>query len=135
MDAKTQQFQKWPKTLLLDSIFIVHKWLEDANNKNKDLKAKIYHIALKTILQYTSPSFSSIDFKKKDADDVIALFKYTKDGIELVCTNDYKRRCYSVLAGLMVDYEEHVFIINIKTNMQCLIYYISSKKLELVTQL
>ena len=41
---------KMAKTLLFNSIFIVHKRLEDANNKNKDLKVKIYHIASKIML-------------------------------------------------------------------------------------
>ena len=36
--------------LLLGSIPIIYERSEDANNKNKDLKAKIYHIPLKTIL-------------------------------------------------------------------------------------
>ena len=52
--------------LLLGSIPIVHEWLENANNKNKDLKAKIYQMALKTMLQRTYPSLSSIDFEKKE---------------------------------------------------------------------
>lgn len=51
--------------LLLSSISIIYKQLEDANNKKKDLKAKIYYIALKTMLQYIYSSFSSVDFKKK----------------------------------------------------------------------
>ena len=50
--------------LLLSSIPIVHKGLEDANNKDKNLKAKIHHIALKTRLQRTYPSLSFDDFKK-----------------------------------------------------------------------
>ena len=29
-----------------------------------------------------------------------------KEGIELVYTDSYKRHCYPVLAGLMVDNEE-----------------------------
>lgn len=36
--------------LLLGSIIIVYKQLKDANNKNKNLKTIIYHIALNTIL-------------------------------------------------------------------------------------
>ena len=64
LDAKTRQFQKRPKLLLFDFISIIHKWSEDANNKNKNLEAKIYYIALKTILQYTYPSFLFIDFKE-----------------------------------------------------------------------
>ena len=49
---------------LLGSISIIHERLEDANNKDKDLKAKIYHMALKTMLQRTYPSFPFIDFKE-----------------------------------------------------------------------
>lgn len=40
--AKTWQSQKLSKMLLLDSIPIIYEWLKDANNKDKDLKAKIY---------------------------------------------------------------------------------------------
>lgn len=36
--------------LLIDPLVIVYKEIKDANNKNKDLKIKIYYIALKTIL-------------------------------------------------------------------------------------
>ena len=53
LNAKTQQSQKRPGILLLGSISIIYKRLEDANNKNKNLKAKIYHMALKTMLQRT----------------------------------------------------------------------------------
>ncbi len=55
IDAKTQRSQTRPNTLLLGSISIVHKWLEDGNNKDKDLKTKIYHLALKTMLQCKCP--------------------------------------------------------------------------------
>ena len=64
LDTKIWQSQKWPGTLLLGSILIIHKRSEDGNNKDKDLKAKIYHIALKTILQHTYASFPFIDFKE-----------------------------------------------------------------------
>ena len=50
LDKKTWQSQKRPGTLLLGSIFIIYERSKDANNEVKDLKAKIYHIALKTIL-------------------------------------------------------------------------------------
>ena len=36
--------------LLLNFIPIIHKQLKDTNNKIKDPKAKIYYIALKTML-------------------------------------------------------------------------------------
>ena len=45
---------------------MINEQLVDANNKYKNLKAKIYYTALKTMLQYTYPSFSSIDFKKME---------------------------------------------------------------------
>ena len=64
VDAKIWQSQKWPETLLLGSISIIYKRLEDANNKEKNLKAKIYYMALKTMLQRIYPSFSFIDFKE-----------------------------------------------------------------------
>ena len=63
-DTKIRQSQKRPETLLLGFIPIIHERLEDANNKNKDLKAKIYHMALKSMLQRTFPNFSFIDFKE-----------------------------------------------------------------------
>ena len=43
-------------------------------------------------------------------------------------TNGYKKRCYSILADLMVDYKEQVLIIGIKVNMQYLICHIPQKK-------
>ena len=61
LDAKTWHTQKWPGTLLLGFIPIIHERLENANNKDKDLKAKIYYMALKTMLQLTYSSFSSIE--------------------------------------------------------------------------
>ena len=36
--------------LFLGFIFIIYKQLKDKNNKDKDLKAKIYYMALKIIL-------------------------------------------------------------------------------------
>ncbi len=64
LDAKTRQFQKWPGTLLLGTIPIIHKWSKDANNKDKDLKAKIYHIILKTTLQRIYPGLSSKEMRR-----------------------------------------------------------------------
>ena len=51
LDSKTRRSQTRPGTLLLGSIPIVHERLEDGNNKDQDLKAKIYHLALTTMLQ------------------------------------------------------------------------------------
>lgn len=50
--VKTCRSQNRPGTLLLDSTPIVYEQVEDSNNKNRDLKAKIYYLALKTMLKY-----------------------------------------------------------------------------------
>ena len=52
LDSKTWRSQTHPGTLLLGSILIVHEHLENGNNKDQDLKVKIYHLALTTMLQY-----------------------------------------------------------------------------------
>ena len=46
--------------LLLGSISTIYKQQKDANNKDKNLKAKIYHMALKTMLQQLYLNFSSV---------------------------------------------------------------------------
>ena len=51
LDLKTWQSQIRPGTLFLGFIFIVHKLSEHKNNKNQYIKAKIYHLALTTMLQ------------------------------------------------------------------------------------
>ena len=45
LNAKTQQSQKRPRNLFLSAISIVYERSEDANNKDKYLKAKIYYMA------------------------------------------------------------------------------------------
>ena len=55
LDSKTRRSQIRPGTLLLGSIPIVHEHSEDGNNKDQDLKAKIYHLALTTMLQRKCP--------------------------------------------------------------------------------
>lgn len=50
LDGKTRRSQKRPGILLLGSISIVQERSEDANNKDNDLKAKIYHMTFKTML-------------------------------------------------------------------------------------
>ena len=55
LDSKTRQCQTRPSILLLGSIPIIYKRLEDGNNKDQDLKAKIYYLALSTLLQRKCP--------------------------------------------------------------------------------
>lgn len=66
--------------------------------------------------------------RKRDADDIIALLEYAKDAIKLINTDGYKKRCYSILAGLMVNFKVQVFIIGIKANMQYSIAMFYQKK-------
>ena len=64
----------------------------------------------------------------------IALLETYKEGIEIRCVDDFKRRCYLVLTVLMVDYEEQVLITGVKANMQCSICHFLPKKKERVTK-
>ena len=65
LKATTQLSQKGLGKLLLGFIFIIYERLEDENNIDKYLKAKIYYMALKTRLYPNYPSPSFIDFMKK----------------------------------------------------------------------
>lgn len=49
-DLKTRRSQTQLSTLLLDSTFVVYKLSKNRDNKDKDLKAKIYDLVLKTML-------------------------------------------------------------------------------------
>lgn len=69
------------------------------------------------MLQYIYPSVSFVDFKKKSTDNILVLLKFTKDGTRLVYINSYKKRCYSVLIGFIMDYKKQVLIICIKANI------------------
>lgn len=69
---------------------------------------------------------------KKDPDNIIALFEFTKDDIELLFTDNYKRYYYFILADLIVSYKEQVFITDIKSNILYSIYHILIKRKELV---
>lgn len=42
-------------------------------------------------------------WKKKDINDIIILFKYIKDGIELVYIDSYKCCCYFILTDFIID--------------------------------
>ena len=64
----------------------------------------------------------------------IALLEIYKEGIEIRCANGFKQRCYSVFAGLMVDYKEQVLITGVKANMQCSLCHVPPKKRDCVTK-
>lgn len=63
LDLKSPHSQTRPGTLFLGSISIIYERSEDENNKDKDLKTKIYHLALKTMLQCKSPLSMYSGFK------------------------------------------------------------------------
>ena len=64
----------------------------------------------------------------------MALLETYKGGIEIRYANGFKQRCYLVLAGLMVDYEDRVLITEVKANMQCFICHVPPKERERVTK-
>lgn len=109
MDWKCWQSEVYFSTLFLGSISIIHERLKDRDNKNQDLKAKIYYLALKTILQRKC-SFSKCS--QLDANNVldIALEETYKEGIKIWCVNSFKQSCYLTLMGLIVDYKKQVFV-------------------------
>ena len=51
LDIMTWRSQTRVGTLLLSSIFVIHKRSKDGKNKDKDLKIKIYHLALIIMLE------------------------------------------------------------------------------------
>lgn len=55
--------------------------------------------------------------RKRDTNNIVSLFMYYKDVIELIYKDGYKKYCYLVLIDLIVDYKKQVFIIGIKINM------------------
>ncbi len=72
----------------------------------------------------------------RSGDQVIttALKKYYDDSIEIICADGLKCRCYLILAGVMVDYEEQVLIIGIKANVQCSICHVSPQEQKNLTK-
>lgn len=55
--------------------------------------------------------------RKEDTNDVVILLEYYKDDIKLVYIDNYKRCCYLILTGFIIDYKEQVLIISIKVNI------------------
>ena len=64
LNTKKWQSPKRLNTFFFGFIIIVYKQLEDINNKYNDLKAKIYHISSKTILEHIYFSLIFDDFIK-----------------------------------------------------------------------
>ena len=68
------------------------------------------------MLQRKCPSLTCSQF---DANNILNItFQNTyKEGIIIWCANGFKRHCYPILVGLIVDYEEQVLITGIKANI------------------
>ena len=79
------------------------------------------------------PAIFILILKKWDVDNITILLEYTKESIELVYANSYKRYYYLLLAGFIVDYEEQVLIIGNKANMQYTICHSLLKEEKLGT--
>ena len=45
---------------------------------------------------------------------LLALETLARDGFIITCADGYNRKCYPIIAGFMVDYEEQVLITSIK---------------------
>lgn len=80
------------------------------------------------------PAFLFSTWRKKDTNSVTILLEH-QDGIKLVYADGYKRHCYLVLAGFLLDYKEQVIITGIKSNLQYLICHILLKEREFITRL
>ena len=53
----------------------------------------------------------------------------------MICADSLKRRCYLILAGIIVNYKEQILIIKIKANVQFFICHISLQEQENLTKL
>lgn len=104
-DWKTWHSRTWQNTLLLGFISVVYKRLEDGDNKNKDLKAKISHLTLKTMLQYNY--FLSI-YKQWSINNIIdiAIQEIYKKAIKIWYDDGIKQHYYHIIAALIIDYKE-----------------------------
>ena len=71
---------------------------------------------------------------KQDTDDITIVLEDIKEDIKLVCANSYKKHCYPILTGFMVDYKEQFLITGFKANMQYSVCHIPSKEKKLVTR-
>ncbi len=56
--------------------------------------------------------------------------KAIKDDVDIICIDDFTRKCHSIIIKFMINYEEQILIMNIKKNQQCFIYQISFQKRE-----
>ena len=63
-----------------------------------------------------------------------ALKEYYDEGIEMISIDVLKRRCYPILAGVMVDYKEQVLITGKKANVLYSICHVFLQERENLTK-
>ena len=63
-----------------------------------------------------------------------ALQEHYDKNIEIICVDSPKRYYYAILAGVIIDYKEQVFIAKIKINMQYSICHVFSQEQENLTK-
>lgn len=103
LNIKIWQIQTCLSNLLFDSILIIYKHAKDLKNKDKNLKAKIYYLALKTMLEYIILVFSLYIIILLI---VLALIEYYNEGIKILYINNFKQYYYLIFIRVMVDYKE-----------------------------
>ena len=59
-----------------------------------------------------------------------ALKAMSQDDVQMRCVDKIYRRCFSILATMMTDYEKQILITSIKMNQQCSICQVSLKERE-----
>ena len=102
LDLKTWYNQTQLGTLLFGLISIVYKWSKDKDNKDKDLKVKIYHLVLKIILQCKCPSSTYSQLNDNNILNIVFQEIY-EEGIKIQCANSFKQCYYLLFMCLIVD--------------------------------
>ncbi len=99
------------------------------SSSNK-LKAKMWHKALSYMLKRKLLRF---DFEVSNVNSffssVIKDCFRSKD-ILIRCVDEQVRRCLSIIANFICDYEEQMLIIDVKSEQHCIICHVSSKDRE-----
>ena len=60
------------------------------------------------------------------------LIPFEKEGIVIPCADGFERRCFPVLAGCLMDYEEQVILTGVKSNRHCTICHVHPKNREIL---
>ncbi len=116
-----KQNQTHSNNFLLD--FIFHAQYFD---KNK-MKTQIWHENLSFMLKRKRLKST---FEVSNVN--VFFFSIVKDcaqkeNIVIRCANKQSRRCISLIASFVYDYEEQMLIIDVKSEQHCIIYRVSSK--------